>query len=79
MERLGSLVGRVNAYSTFLFPTPSGLRGAASVIDLNGGGGGLYNNSSSVQAADARALRADSLAALDDAQQAVKSLIDDIP
>lgn len=63
----------MDAYATFLFPTPSALRGAATVIDL--GGTMLdFNKSSSGQAADERALRADFTAVAEDLHAAVEEV-----
>ncbi len=67
----------MNAYSTFLFVNPSLSAGVASVLDLSGTGP-RYNSTKSDAAADARALRADMLATLHDADQALKQLADDL-
>lgn len=67
----------MNAFSTFLFPEPSFGRGAGSLVDL-AGSGARYNQSTSNEAADVRALRADMLAVLHDADRALRELADDV-
>lgn len=57
-------------YSTFLFTTPSAFQGAASLVDL-AGQLGVFNQSTSEQAADLRALRADHMAVIADASAAL--------
>ena len=61
-------------YSTFLFTTPSAIQGAASVVDL-AGQLPSYNSSRNEEAADLRALRADSNAVLADAKSAIRRLV----
>lgn len=60
-------------YSTFLFTTPSALHGAASVLDL-GGQLTTYNRSRTEDAADLRALRADTSAVMMDALAALRQV-----
>lgn len=57
-------------YSTFLFTSPSGLGGAASVVDL-AGQLTTFNRSVDGVAADLRALRADHGAVVSDALAAL--------
>lgn len=60
-------------YTTFLFTTPSAVQGAASVVDL-AGQLPVYNTSRSEDAADLRALRADTAAVLNDARSVLRRL-----
>jgi hypothetical protein len=58
-------------FSTFLFTMPSAVQGAASVVDL-AGQLPVYNRSKTEEAADLRALRADSSAVMADALSALR-------
>lgn len=66
----------MSTYSTFLFATPSAWRGVGSLIDL-AGTAPAFNRSSGNAAADSRALRADTLAVMQDGDDALQELLAD--
>lgn len=60
----------MNNKSSFLFAMPSFIRGAAKVLDLGATNSSIYNESSSEEDADRRAMSADWMVVGDDLRKA---------